>query len=185
MVTNKVIYGVFGDGPLKGIKNGDRLYNVEVNSTINLGTYHAIDGNKGTARCPGQQQTCARCFETHSTCPGREVARKCEVEEGPKVEFIAYIKDLWQKIGYSFEQVELDQEVLEDHTSQDGGMFTPKKGHTHDPSKFGRVSVKMIPKDTDNGAVVEFLITSGLPESSEDDISFRANGTVTISNLSM
>ena len=176
VVTNKVIYGVFGDGPLKGIKNGDRLYKVEVKPTINLGTYHVIDGNKVTARYPGQQQTCARCFD-------RGVERKCEVEEGPNVECITNIKDLWHKIGYSPEQVELDPEVLEDHTSQDGGMFTPNKGHTHDPSKFGGVSVKMIPRDNDRGAVVEFLINSGLPESSKDDISFRANGTVTISNL--
>ena len=101
VVTNKVIYGVFGDGPLKGIRNGDRLYKVEIKPSINLGTYHVIDGNKVTARYPGQQLTCARCFGTPSTCPGRGIARKCEVEQGPRVEFVTYIKDLWNKIGHS------------------------------------------------------------------------------------
>ena len=64
LVTSKVIYGVFGDGPLKGLRNGDRSYKLELKPTLNLGTYHVIDGQKVTAKYPGQQQTCARCFGT-------------------------------------------------------------------------------------------------------------------------
>ena len=183
VVANKVIYGVFGEGPLRGIRNGDRSYKVEIKPMINIGTYHVLDGQKVTARYPGQQQTCARCFGTPFTCPGKGIARRCEAEEGPRVEFSRYIQDLWHKIGYSPEHVELDPGVLEEHDSQDGGMFTPAKGQAQDTSKFAGVSVKMIPTETDRGTVVEFLIDSGLPESSKESISFKANGTVIISNL--
>ena len=183
VVANKVIYGVFGEGPLRGIRNGDRSYKVEIKPTINIGTYHVLDGQKVTARYPGQQQTCARCFGTPFTCPGKGMARKCELESGPRVEFSQYIQDLWHKIGYSPEHVELDHGVLEEHDSQDGGMFTPNKGQAQETSKFAGVSVKMIPKETDQGEIVEFLIGSGLPESSKENISFKVNGTVIISKL--
>ena len=49
-----------GDGPLKGFRNGDRMYKMEIKRNTNLGTYHVIDGQRVTARYPGQQQTCAR-----------------------------------------------------------------------------------------------------------------------------
>ena len=62
VVTTRVIYGTFGDGPLQGLKNGDRSYKLEVKPTVNIGTYHAIDGQKVTLRYSGQQQTCARCL---------------------------------------------------------------------------------------------------------------------------
>ena len=82
VVTNKVIYVVFGEGPLKGMRNGDRSYKVELKPLTNLGTYHVLDGLKVTARYSGQQQTCARCFGTPATCPGRGMARKCELKRG-------------------------------------------------------------------------------------------------------
>ena len=76
VITNRVVYGVFSDGPLQGIRNGDRSYKMEIKPGNNLGSFHAIDGKKVTIRYPGQQQTCARCHQTPQTCKGKGVVRK-------------------------------------------------------------------------------------------------------------
>ena len=55
------------------------------------------------------------------------MARRCEAERGPKVEFIDYIYKLWEQIGYNPGQVELVEEINEEHSVQDGGLFTPIK----------------------------------------------------------
>lgn len=183
VVTSKVIYGTFGDGPLKGIRNGDRSYKVEIKPSNNLGTYHVIDGQKVTARYPGQQQTCARCYETPQKCPGKGMARRCELEGGPRLEFTDYITQLWEKIGYCPGQVELDSNIQEDHISQDVGEFTPVKVAAQDTSKFAGVCVKTFPKETDHAEIVEFLIFSGLSETHKDSISIKPNGTVIVNNL--
>ena len=183
LVTSKVIYGVFGDGPLQGIRNGDRLYKVELKPSINLGTYHVIDGQKVTARYPGQQQTCARCFGTPQTCPGKGMARRCEQEGGPRTEFTDYIFQLWDKIGYNPGQVELSPDINEENVSQDGGRFTPVKVPVQDTSKFAGVCVNKFPKETDPAEIIEFMIYSGLAETHKDKISIKPNGTVIINNL--
>ena len=191
LVTNKVVYGTFGEGPLKGIKNGDRAFKIEINPGTNIGTYHAIDGQRVTIRYPGQQQTCARCHKTAVNCKGGGIAKKCEAAEGAKVEFSDYILDLWQKIGYVPGEVEMAA-VYDEHgdygdhpdrvDQQTGGLFTPTK-QTSEPEKFKGVSIKQFPKDTDHGDIVEFLVTSGLPESVKDTVVIKLNGTVIIQNL--
>ena len=183
VVTSKVIYGVFGDGPLKGMRNVDRSYKVEIKPLTNLGTYHVVDGQKVTARYPGQQQTCARCFGTPSTCPGKGMAKKCEGEGGLKIEFTDYIRQLWEKIGYCPGKVDLNSEINEVHESQDGGHFTPVKSDVQDTSTFAGVSVKMFPRDTDHAEIIEFLINSGLSEDHKDKILIKPNGTVIVNNL--
>ena len=55
--TSKVVHSVFSEGGLKGLRNGDRFYKMEVRPGTDLGSYHIIDGNKITLRYPGQQQT--------------------------------------------------------------------------------------------------------------------------------
>ena len=134
--STKVVKPVFSDGPLKGIGNGDRMYKLELSPNTYLGTYHVIDGQRVTARYPGQQQTCARCFGTPNTCPGRGVARKCEQEGGEKIDFSDYIFQLWHNIGYEPSQVELDSDIDIEHTSQECQQFTPVKTTSHDPTKF-------------------------------------------------
>ena len=44
VTPSKVVYGVYGSGPLKRFRNGDRAYKVELKPSINIGTYHVIDG---------------------------------------------------------------------------------------------------------------------------------------------
>ena len=70
VTSNKVVHGVFSEGPLQGIRNGDRSYKMEIRPGTNIGSYHAIDGQKVTVRYPGQQQTCGRCHQTPRVCKG-------------------------------------------------------------------------------------------------------------------
>ena len=181
MVTKKVVYGSFGDGPLKGIRNGDRFYKMEVNPKVNMGTYHVIDGHRITLRYHGQQQTCACCFQTAQVCPGKGMARKCDAAGGPKVELTSYIFDLWQKIGYSPGDVELDEDINQVDT--DSTAFTPYKANHEDSDKYEGVSIKTFPKDTDHGDIVGFLIYSGLAESQKENIHIKDNGHVEVRNL--
>ena len=191
VVTTKVVHATFGDGPLKGFKNGDRSFKVEMKPHSNIGSYHILDGQKVTVRYPGQQQTCARCHETASNCPGGGMARRCEAAGGPKVELCDHIMQLWKKIGYSPGVLEVAA-VYDDHGEDveaavmasplTVGKFTPVKVHS-EPEKFAGVSVKQFPKDTDAGDIMEFLIRSGLPESAKESVLIKSNGTVVIRNL--
>ena len=183
VTTTKVVYAVFGDGPLKGFRNGDRLYKLEIKANSYLGTYHVIDGQRVTARYPGQKQTCARCFYPPQSCPGKGMAKRCEQEGGLKVEFNDYIHQLWAKIGYNPSDVELDTGTNIEH-SQESDSFTPfKTTQVLDPSSFTGVRVSNFPRDTDHGMIVEFLINSGLSEGYKDNISVKQNGSAVIDSL--
>ena len=191
IVTNKVVYCTHGEGPLKGLQNGDRAYKVEVNADTNIGTYHAVDGQRVTLRYSGQLQTCARCHETALICKGGAIARKCEAAQGDKVEFSDYIIKLWEKIGYAPGEVEMAA-VYDEHgdydvgpdtvVQQTGGFFTPLKQKS-EPEKYSGVSVKQFPKEADHGDIIEYFINAGLPEDLKDSVEIRANGKVTIKNL--
>ena len=186
-VTNRVIHGVYTEGPLRGLKNGDRSYKLEIKPNENIGSYHLIDGQKVTVRYPGQQQTCARCHETAKNCKGAAIARKCETNGGLKIEFPDYIMNLWSKIGYDPCEVELAA-VYDDHgdgehvMEQAGGIFTPVKQGALS-GNFAGVRIRQFPKDTDHGEITEFLVGSGLPETKKDHIIIKINGTVIIDNL--
>ena len=70
MVTSKVVHEVFAAGPLKGLKNGNRAYKMEIKPGGNIGSYHVIDGQKVSLRYSGQQQTCGRCHQVSRQCRG-------------------------------------------------------------------------------------------------------------------
>ena len=188
-VTNRVIHGAYADGPLQGLKNGDRSYKLEIKPTDNIGTYHIIDGHKVTVRYPGQQQTCARCHETARICKGGGIARMCDAAGGQKVEFSDYIVKLWNTIGY-IPGTDLEvAAVYDDHGDEDdsvtekvGGTFTPDKKVSL-PGSFGGVSIRQFPKKTDSGEIMEFLILAGLPESLKDNAVIKPNGTVIVNKL--
>ena len=191
VITNKVVYGTYGGGPLQGIRNGDRSYKVEISPGSNIGTYHAIDGQRVTIRYSGQLQTCARCHETAVLCKGGAIARRCEAAQGEKVEFSDYIQKLWKKIGYAPGEVEMaaiydEHNDLHDESEravqQEGGVFTPPK-QVSDPEKFSGVTVKKFPKDTDNGDIMELLVNAGLPDHIKDSVIIKSNGSVDVRNL--
>ena len=191
VITKKVIYGMFGEGPLKGLRNGDRSYKMEIKPSINIGTYHVLDGQKVTLRYPGQLQTCARCHETARTCRGKGMARRCEAEGGQKVDLSEYIIKLWKEIGYSPENVEIAEDLDEKDgqdiesglVQQEGGKFTPAKVLSDGNDKFTGVVLKTFPKDTDECQIVELLLESGLPALNMDAIAIKPNGIVTVKNL--
>ena len=118
VVTRRVIHGVYSDAPLKGMKNGNRTFKLELTPGTNIGSYHFLDGQKVTLIYPGQQQTCARCLQTSSECKGKGVARKCESEGGLKSDFISYIINLWHRIGYTPPDGEVSA-PYDDEESQD------------------------------------------------------------------
>ena len=191
VVTHKVVYCTHGEGPLRGLQNGDRAYKVEVKADTNIGTYHAIYGQRVNIRYAGQLQTCARCHETAMICKGGAIARKCEAAQGPKVEFSGYIIKLWEQIGYVPGEVEMAA-VYDKHGDHDvetgavpkqtGGLFTPTK-QVSEPEKYSGVSVKQFPKEVDHGDIIDFLVNAGLPEALKDTVEIKPNGKVTIKNL--
>ena len=184
LVSNKVIYGMFPEGPLQGMMNGDRSYKVEIKPGTNMGSYHVLDGQKVTLRYPGQQQTCARCLQTAQTCKGKGLARRCEAEGSQKRDFAEYISELWGKIGYSPSNnvTENLDSLPEQPTQQNGGLFTPAKLPSA-TEKFSGVCIKQLPKETDHGDVMEFLVRSGLPEEKKESVTISNNGTVIIRDL--
>ena len=78
VVTTKVVHGVFTDGPLRGMRNGDRSFKIELKAGENVGSYHVIDGQKVSLKYPGQQQTCGNCHETPRKCKGGGIAKRCK-----------------------------------------------------------------------------------------------------------
>ena len=188
VVSKKVVYGLYGEGPLKGFKNGDRAFKMEIKPGVNIGTYHVLDGQKVTLKYPGQLQTCARCHQTAKSCLGRGMAKRCEEAKGEKVEFGDYIRNLWNQIGYSPRNgatpTEVDsQETDEGYTQQEGGKFTPKKASTDNSDKFAGVSIKYFPKEVDHSQIVDLLVESGLPTNNMQDIDIKTNGSVSIRSL--
>ena len=92
--------------------------------------------------------------------------------------------NLWKKIGYSPETSESG--ALANHDTivqQSGGVFTPKKRSETCQVSFTGVSIKQFPRNTYHGAIVEFLVNSGLPDNKKDSITFNNNGGVMIKDL--
>ena len=185
VVSTKVLHSVFSEGPLQGMRNGDRCYKMEIKPDTDLGSYHVLDGQRVSLRYPGQQQTCGRCLKSSKHCRGKGIAKRCEAEGGLKADFSDYIKEVWRKVGYTPEDKDsrkLTEGAHSELVAQEGGEFTPAKV-TSSIDKFTGISLKNIPKDTDHGLIVELLIKSGLPESKKDFIRINAKGTVTIRDL--
>ena len=183
IVSTKAVHGIFSAGPLKGMRNGNRSYKVEIKPGENIGSYHVIECQKVSLRYPGQQQTCGRCHQTPLKCIGKGIAKRCQAEGGVRVEFTDYILGLWKRIGYSPQNLELDNVSNDDEADElVGESFTPD-ARVPVNEIFAGVSIKHFPKDTDQGEVTEFLCTNGLPADKTDDILFKPNGTVIVKNL--
>ena len=185
VVGTKVLHSVFSEGPLQGMRNGDRCFKMEIKPETDLGSYHVLDGQRVSLRYPGQQQTCARCLKSSKYCRGKGIAKRCEAEGGLRADFNDYIMEGWRKVGYTPDNkdaMKLAEGGNSELVTQEGGSFTPTKSISS-TEKFTGVSLKNIPKDTDHGLIVEFLIKAGLPEPKKEFITINAKGTVTIKDL--
>ena len=67
--------------------------------------------------------------------------------------------------------------------STDWRYFHPCKKRFSNTEKFNGVSIKQFPKDTDHGAVIEFIIQCGLPAGKADNITINSRGTAVVRNL--
>ena len=105
--SSKVIHGVYGDGPLKGLKNGDRSYKLELKPGTSIPSYHVLFSQKVTLRYAGQKQTCARCYKSANFCMGGGFPKRCEIAGGERIEFSDYVLDMWEKIGYNPQDIEV------------------------------------------------------------------------------
>ena len=130
------------------------------------------------------------CTKLHG--PGGGIARRCEAAGGERVEFSDYILEMWAKIGYSPQEVEIASLYDEHNVSgdisptpaspQEGGMFTPPKAQNHS-DKFEGVILKNIPRDSDTDSVFQILHNSGLPQELNENVTIKDNGKVIIDKL--
>ena len=176
----RVVYGTYREGPLKGMLNGDRHYKVVVNPGVNIGSYHLIDGVKVTLRYAGQKQTCGRCYKSSDLCKGGGLAKRCETQGGEKIEFKQFITSLWQEIDYTPDNDHFNYVDDEIPASEN---FTPHKYQTFPTEKFTGVSIKHFPRDTDHGAILEFLCENGLPDDRREGVKINENGSVIVYDI--
>ena len=106
LVSQKVVYDTDKDGPLKGLKNGDRRYKMDFSGGRDLGTFHLLDGTSVMASYSGQRRTCGRCHGDSRTCIGGGWAKSCELKGGTRVELCDHIRQLWSSIGFNPEKIE-------------------------------------------------------------------------------
>ena len=185
MDKKRVIMDTFKSGPLSGLQNGVRKYQLLLRSDIVVGPFHVIDGQKVSISFTGQRRFCFRCLKISRECLGRGIARDCEEAGGDRVIFSDFIKQYWNIIGYSpantVDPNEMDS--LEDEIIVDMNLTTPKPFPKEKVEKWGGVTLKWFPKGADNGDIRSFLITHGLPETHQD-ILFESKGQVVIQQLS-
>ena len=166
LASQRVVYDVVKDGPLQGLKNGDRKYKMDFTGGRNMGTFHLIDGSNVQVKYSGQRNTCGRCHGDSRTCPGGGWARSCELKSGPKVELREHMRQLWLAIGFSpgnFEDRTApdDTEDITDHNN-----FTPPVRPAVpevSKAKFSGVNMRNLPREMTITDLQAFLEDKGLP----------------------
>ena len=118
LVTDQVIYGKHGEGPMRGKKNGERKYQVMFEGH-QMGTFHFLDGERVKVFYRGNIKTCGNCHKTADSCEGSGIARECKENGGIHLDLAAHMKALWTKIGFSPSQFELPERVDEDEIVND------------------------------------------------------------------
>ena len=96
-MSTSVIYGRHGDGVFKGKIIGERKYQVDFSSsTLSMGTYHFIDGERIGVYYRGNTRTCGRCHKSSSECHGGGIAKDCQELGGDRID---HMKKLWETMG--------------------------------------------------------------------------------------
>ena len=175
----------YKSGPLVGLLNGGRKYQITLRNDIDIGPLHVIEGQKVNLSYPGQRRFCYRCFKAANKCLGRGIASDCEAAGSERVILSDFVKQYWSEIGFNPLHGNISDEV-NDETDENIevhiGTITPPPPLREKVAKWGGVTVKWFPKGEDNGDIRSFLITHGLPETHQD-IVFNPNGHVVIQNI--
>ena len=61
--------------------------------------------------------------------------------------------------------------------------FTPSKVNVNEDQNYNGVTIRQFAKNFDQGKVMEFLLSNGLPENKKDNVFFKPNGVVVVDNL--
>ena len=173
LVTREVIYGKHGDGPLQGVFNGDRKYNVEFpDSARPMGTYHFLDGARVRVYYRGNTKTCARCHEVSGSCLGGGYAKDCHTNGGKKLDLAEHMRSLWKEIGFSpttFElPVQADLRDTKNDASEGDTVISEDKSFRRqierpemkedDIQKVIGIQVRNLPPTLSDPEVVNFLM---------------------------
>ena len=158
VMSSKVVYYEDREGPLKGLRNGDRNYLVDFTNDRNMGTFHIIDEANVLVNYTGQSKTCSTCHNTAVNCLGGGWARACEEKQGFRTTMLDHMKAPWNEIGFVTSNFKLDvdnndvENLTEDIEIKDSSHFTPthkKQAITPEKvSKVSGISIKNLPKDT-------------------------------------
>ena len=178
--SHKVIYDTERDGPLAGVKNGDRRFLVDFTAGKGMGTYHLVDGESVTVSYSGQRRTCGRCHSDSRTCPGGGWARACEEKGTSRLELRDHMRKLWAEIGFKPDNYELGSgEVVEEEVEAKARSFTPPaKAPVSKEAKerFAAIKVCNLPDKTDMEDLMRVLEEHGLPKGMEEKVRLAKSG---------
>ena len=165
LVSQKVVYDTEKDGPLEGLKNGDRKYKMDFTGGRGVGTFHIVDGANVMVSYSGQRKTCGRCNEDARTCPGGGWARSCDSKGGKRIELQDHMKKLWSEVGFNPESFDIDTATI-DSAELDVDNFTPPPRGVldeTDKAKFCGINIRNLPRDISETDLLTILENRGLP----------------------
>ena len=189
VVKNAVVYEKVKEGPLAGLKNGNRKYQVDLSEGINMGSYHIIDGARVYIYYAGQKKTCGRCFETNLVCPGGGIAKLCAEKGGPKVSLEKKMVEHWRSIKFEPTNFKLEPEEQDsDPTVVEKDNFSPvaKLSHVANSAidSFMGVLIKNLPEALPPKELRQLLTQAGLDDEHSLKIDrFGGKMTVEISSI--
>ena len=159
-----------------------------------MGTFHIIDGSRVKVFYRGNIKTCARCHQAASDCPGQAIARDCEENQGPKINILDHMRNLWSEIGFTPSSFSLNQDEDDDifDVPLKTGAFVQKidlpKPTEKDRNKYQGITIRNFNPKLENKDIFEFLIKHDLPSDTPSEFtSFYRTGKntcVTIEPLS-
>ena len=176
--TSTVIYEKYDKGPFQGKYTGERKYQIDFSKTsMQMGTYHLIDGRKVRVFFRGNRKTCGRCHRTANECPGEAIAKNCAAGGGTLVPLSEHMKKLWGVIGFvptSFEMIENEKTEDEFHQAEkDATVVTEQhfprtkvQGATEkDIERFDGITIRNFPSQLKDEDITSFLQEHEMPRS--------------------
>ena len=162
IVTQNVIYSKYTEGPFRGKYDGARKYNIDFSdSGIVMGTYHIIDGSKTRVFYRGNVKTCGRCHKFSHDCPGEGIAKVCEENGGDRTKLSDWMKELWNRIGFTPDKFELvDDNDKSGSLIMDSERFPRLEKIQTKPKNIERYcgfTVKNLPNSLSDSEVCEFF----------------------------